>query len=86
MKIEIETEDWVVSQLEELKDATGSANYTELFSNALALMAWATQQRSAGRSVASIDEQAKEFRRLRMPVLEYVAFVSGHGATELKAA
>lgn len=86
MKIEIETEDWVVSQLEELKDATGSANYKELFSNALALMAWATRQRSAGRSVASIDEQAQEFCRLQMPALEYAAYLSGHGAMDLKAA
>ncbi len=86
MKIAIETEDWVVSQLDVLKDTTGSANYKELFNNALALMAWATQQRSAGRSVASIDEQAKEYCRLQMPALEYAAFISGHGAVDLKAA
>jgi hypothetical protein len=86
MKIEIEVKDWVVSQLEELKDATGSVDYKELFSNALALMAWATQQRVTGRSVASIDEQAKEFRRLQMPALEYAAYLSGHGAAELNAA
>jgi hypothetical protein len=86
MKIEIEVKDWVVSQLEELKDVTGSVDYKELFSNALALMAWATQQRATGRSVASIDEQGKEFHRLQMPALEYAAYVSSHDLAQRDAA
>jgi len=86
MKIQFEVEDWVVSQIDELKDTTGSADYKELFNNALAILRWATEQRVAGRSVASIDEQGREFLRLRMPALEYAAFISGQHLPNLKAA
>lgn len=86
MKIQMEVPDWVASQVDQLKDVTGSADYKELFNNAMALLAWAVQQRVAGNSVASIDPGAKEFRRLQMPALEYAAFVSGQLSPELNAA
>jgi len=86
MKIQIEVQDSAVSRLEELKNITGSSDYKELFSNAVALLAWAVQQRTAGNSVASIDADAKEFRRLQMPALEYAAFISGRHSENLKAA
>jgi len=86
MKIQIEVQDWVVSQLEDLKDITGSDDYKELFNHAVALLAWAVEQRAAGNAVASIDSEAKEFRRLQMPALEYAAFIAGRGAIDLKAA
>jgi hypothetical protein len=86
MKLQFEVEDWVVSQVEELKEATGSADYKELFNNAFALLTWAIQERTSGRTVASIDEDGKQFQRLRMPALEYAAFISGRHLPNLKAA
>lgn len=75
MKIQFEVEDSVVSQFEELRTQTGSSDCKELFNNALALLAWAVRQRQAGRSIGSIDVQAKEYTTLQMPSLEYAAFI-----------
>jgi len=86
MKIEFEVDDRVISEFEGLKALTGSADYKELFNNALGLLAWATQQRIAGRSVGSIDANAKEYTTLQMPALEYAALASTGQIPNLKAA
>ena len=86
MKIQVEVEDRVISEIEQLRAVTGSADFKELFNNALALLSWATTQRLSGRAVASIDERLKEFRRLRMPALEFAASIGGDRYSESDAA
>lgn len=44
----------------------------DLFNNALTLLEWAVKEKSAGRTIASIDDESKSVKELLMPILEGV--------------
>ena len=73
MRVQIEFDDKAMSQIEDLKLATGLKTYKDLFNNSIALLAWAVLQRRQGRIVASINEEKEEFKELQMPALEHAA-------------
>ncbi len=45
----------------------------ELIDNAVAILDWALEQATKGKSIASIDEQNKEIAELHMPILRNAA-------------
>ena len=73
MRIQLDLDPQGVKMIEELKRQTGIKTHKDLFNNALTILTWAVQQRMAGRTVASMDEQTEKYRELQMPVLTHAA-------------
>ena len=70
MRIELRVDAAGMELLKNLKEATGSKTYQDLFDNAITLLDWAITQRKVGRIVASLDERNKNYKELQMPALE----------------
>ena len=73
MRIQLDLDPQGVKMIEELKRQTGIKTHKDLFNNALTILTWAVQQRMAGRTVASMDEQTEKYRELQMPILTHAA-------------
>ena len=73
MRIQIEIDEKGAEFLQRLRKLTGVQTHKELFNNAITILNWAVQQKRAGRTVASLDEQDKNYKELSMPILDRVA-------------
>lgn len=73
MRIQLDVDAEHAQLLDELKKASGSKTYKELFNNAMTLLRWAISQRKEGRIIASVNESEKTYNELRMPALERIA-------------
>ena len=86
MRLQLDIDKVGEELLERLKRATGTKTHKELFNNALTLLDWAIKQRTLGRTIASVDEQNREFRELQMPALEHAARYSTEQTKPVKEA
>jgi hypothetical protein len=73
MRIQIEIDEKGAEFLQTLRKLTGVQTHKELFNNAITILNWAVQQKRAGRTVASLNEQDKNYKELSMPILDRVA-------------
>ncbi len=74
MRIQVQLDKRGEEIIAEIKQAAGrdDMSYRELFENAMAFLYWAVQQRQAGRTIASIDEKAENYREVTMPLFDRV--------------
>lgn len=56
-------------ELDNLLKETPVNTRKELINNALSLLEWAVKERKSGRIIASLDENAKSYKELCMPIL-----------------
>ena len=73
VKWSLEIPDDRASELRALMEQCGISTQRDLLNNALALFAWAVNERSTGRIIASVDEENMKFKELTMPALQRVA-------------
>jgi len=73
MKIELEISKDTERALESLRRATGLTTDKDLFNNALTILDWAIEEVRKGHSIAAVDKTRKQYRELRMSVLEHAA-------------
>lgn len=62
-----------MNELKRLMNLGGIATNKDLFNNALTLFKWAAKVKQQGRSICSVDKEAKSIRELEMPVLETIS-------------
>ena len=62
-----------VRELEELMERAKISTKKDLINNALTLLEWAINEKSEGRTIASINEKNMSYKELVMPVLSAVA-------------
>lgn len=62
-----------VRALEELMERAKISTKKDLINNALTLLEWAINEKSEGRTIASINEKNMSYKELVMPVLSAVA-------------
>lgn len=79
VRIQFELPEEKVKELEALMQEARISTRKDLFNNALTLFEWAIEERRAGRSIASVDEQNKKYKELVMPALAAVAPKSNNG-------
>ena len=73
IRIQFELSEDKVRELEALMEETGIRTKKDLINNALTLLEWAIQEKKAGRSIASIDEQEKLYKEITLPILSAVS-------------
>jgi hypothetical protein len=74
MRIQLELSDNSVAQIKALMQAAGIKTYSDLFSNALAVLNWAVKETRKGRKIVSADQDKNQaVTQLAMPVLDAVA-------------
>ena len=56
-------------RIEDLMKETGTRTKAEFLNYAIAMLDWAISEATDGRSVASVDRNAKEIKELEMPPL-----------------
>ena len=72
-RIQFDLPDDKVAELEKLMAESGIKTRKDLFNNALTLLEWAIKEKKAGRTIASLDEQAKSYQEVLMPILSAVS-------------
>lgn len=73
VRIQLELPPEKVRAIDALIKKTGASTRKDYFNNALAILEWAIQEKEAGKAIASIDEERKEFNVLVMPILSFSA-------------
>lgn len=74
MRIQLELSEKSVAQIKDLMQEASIKTYSDLFSNALAVLNWAVKETRKGRKIVSADQQKNEaVTELAMPVLDAVA-------------
>ena len=68
-RFQFELTDEKDKELEALMAEVGMRTKKEVFNNALTLLEWAVKERKAGRVIASVDDQAKMYEEILMPIL-----------------
>lgn len=71
-RCQLEFEETEMRELEELMKECGIRTKADLFNNALALFVWAIKEQKSGAIIGSINEKAKTYKELIMPVLSAV--------------
>ena len=69
-RIQLELPEERVRELEQLMTQTGTNTKKDLLNDALTLFEWAVNERIAGRTIASVDEQQHRYKEVVMPSLE----------------
>ncbi len=72
VRIQLELPEEQVHALDKLMEKINLRTRKDLFNNALTLLEWAVKEKSAGRTIASIDDESKRVKELLMPILEGV--------------
>ena len=72
LRIQFEISNNRLKEFEGLMDETGVATKKELLNNALTLLEWAIEEQKKGNIIASLDERAKKYRELVMPIFRRV--------------
>lgn len=74
MRIQVQLDKRGEEILVEIKQATQKEDmsYRELFDNAIALLYWAVQQLQQGRTIASLDENEKNYKQVTMPLFDRI--------------
>jgi hypothetical protein len=72
MQISVDISDEGVAELNALKKETGAPSYTELFNNGVTLLKWASEQKKAGRLIASLDEAKTSYKEVSLPILDHI--------------
>ena len=72
IRIQFEISDNRLKELEALMDTVGVTTKKELLNNALTLLEWAIEEERKGHIIASLDERAKKYRELVMPIFRNV--------------
>ena len=94
MRIQIQLDSRGEEIIQEInKAAQKDMSYRELFDNAIGLLYWAVQQLLEGRTIASINEDAKNYKQVTMPLFDRIkplpqamAAAAGAGAATAGAA
>lgn len=73
MRIQLELPEDRVRELEALMAETGTTTKKDLLNDALTLFEWAVNERKAGRSIASVDEEDQRYKEVVMASLERAA-------------
>jgi hypothetical protein len=85
IRIQLELPEEQVQSLDKLMETINLRTRKDLFNNALTLLEWAVKEKSAGRTIASIDDESKRIKELLMPVLESVPALKSRSKTVLVA-
>ncbi len=85
MRVQIDIDDASRLMIDELKLHTGLSQWRDLFNEAITLLNWAVRQVTQGRTVASLDEQEKNYRELQMHSLEHAKAFAAAAAKEFAA-
>lgn len=64
-----------VEAIERLMRECGLSTKKDLFNNALTLFQWAVEEKKQGHTIASINNDSKNYRELQMPALNEVKIV-----------
>jgi len=78
-KISLSIDEEKDRRIEELMGKTGARTKAELFSYAIALYDWAISEAEEGKSIASVDRDAREIKELEMPPLRNIRRRSSEG-------
>lgn len=71
-KVQFELSEDRVRELESLMRESGTSTKKDFINNALTFLAWAIQERKAGKRIASVDEESKQYKEITMPILDAV--------------
>jgi metal-responsive CopG/Arc/MetJ family transcriptional regulator len=80
-RIQLELPEERLHELERLMEQTGTTTKKDLLNDALTLYEWAVQERMAGRTIASVDEQQHRYKEVVMPSLERAVKAAYSSAT-----
>ena len=69
-RIQIDLSEEGYWDLQQLIEECGFTTKRLFFDNAVSLVRWAASKAEAGRSIASVDEQEKQYNELEMPFLQ----------------
>lgn len=58
--------------ISDLQHKTGARTQKDIFENALLMLTWAVREVARGRVIGSLDEKAKQYAELQMPILAHV--------------
>jgi hypothetical protein len=72
MEILVEFDETRIRLLDEIKQRAGLRDYKEILNNGITLLDWATRERAAGRIVATMNENTRSYKKLKMEALERV--------------
>jgi hypothetical protein len=71
-RITLDVPDEKFEEIKLLCERLRLATRKDLFNNAITLLQWAEEQIASGRVIASVDDEAKSFRELQMPIFENI--------------
>jgi hypothetical protein len=74
MRIQVQLDKRGEEIISEIKQAAEKEDmsYRELFDNAMAFLYWGVQQLQEGRTIASLDENEKNYKQVTMPLFDRV--------------
>lgn len=67
-RITLDVPDEKFEEIKLLCERLRLATRKDLFNNAITPLQWAEEQIASGRVIASVDDEAKSFRELSMPI------------------
>ena len=82
IRIQLDLPEEKVQELDRLMEEAKIRTRKDLFNSAFTLLAWALNERSEGRTIASLDERTGNYKELVMPFFSFVRREPTHGNTE----